>query len=461
MIRFISITKSALLLFGVLFFTNLTTSVMSLGCSGSTTHSSIVPTNQDLINEGWNLIAWAQGYGGMFNGNTNLHPDATFGIPPADMDNFPLSQSDFQIPYRHLLGPNDPGNDILFITGDHLIWGYMHYESAWTTNGLESQYPFNRLSSQEICCSGGNIVVTACQNDGIGVVLNCGHILYRPALEDPWISIANGDHFTGYNRNHEHLEDLMVWGESNYANDGSHLKNNHNGMKVYIRSRTRHATSRPAVDVNNIGFCPAINSDPIARCIASLEVEVGEAFSIDDGSIDPDGDQITLNQSVTKFGCEDEGIQTVTLTVTDTFGRSSTCTSTVHVISKTPTVSLESDFFPPYALIFADGTEGAPEMNGVLSGQVQNALNTEWTNTCEEGIFNNEATDSTSTVLSFPPGSDPTICSVILTATGACDKQVSAEMAVSYQQGKILLRYVYLSLSHKLSIVLFILIFDL
>lgn len=206
------------LLFGLSLFPRVS-HVNGLGCLGSSSDPNI-PTNDDLDNEGWQLIAWAKPVGGMFNGNTNLHPDASYGSAPPPGTTDLTNWNDFQINYRSLLAPSDVGNDILFITGDHKVWGHMHWESAWP---LRTVSPFTSTSSN-VCCSGGNTVWKSCEYDGLGIQKNCGHILYRSSGgEDPWISIANGDHFAGYNRGGQNKDtagnnvDLMVWGEVNYV----------------------------------------------------------------------------------------------------------------------------------------------------------------------------------------------------------------------------------------------------
>lgn len=271
--------------------------VNGLGCLGSSSDPNI-PTNNDLDNEGWQLIAWARPVEGMFNGNTNLHPDASYGSAPPPGTTDLTNLNDFQINYRSLLASSDVGNDILFITGDHKVWGHMHWESAWP---LQAVSPFTSTSSN-VCCNGGNTVWKSCEYDGLGIQKNCGHILYRPASEDPWISIANGDHFAGYNRGGQNKDtdgnnvDLMVWGEVNYVctmkpvfnnkvlihvyslyqstfyleqgNDGVDLKNAHGGMKVYIRPRAAQA-----FDVDNIGNCPTCGDmceEPIVTEVPSF-----------------------------------------------------------------------------------------------------------------------------------------------------------------------------------------------
>ncbi|HJQ26738.1 MAG TPA: FG-GAP-like repeat-containing protein [Blastocatellia bacterium] len=81
------------------------------------------------------------------------------------------------------------------------------------------------------------------------------------------------------------------------------------------------------------------NQNPVARCKnVTVSTDANSCFanaSIDDGSSDPDvGDTITLTQS--PAGPYHTGANTVTLTVTDNHGASSSCTATVTVLDQTP-----------------------------------------------------------------------------------------------------------------------------
>jgi len=82
-----------------------------------------------------------------------------------------------------------------------------------------------------------------------------------------------------------------------------------------------------------------VNQVPVAKC-KNVTVSAGPACtasaSVDNGSLDPDGDSITLTQ--TPPGPYGLGPNPVTLKVTDVFGGSSTCTATVTVVDTTPPV---------------------------------------------------------------------------------------------------------------------------
>ena len=100
----------------------------------------------------------------MFSGDTNLDPASSFGSPPVDSLNIPPDHGDFQIPFSSLL--DQGGNALLFITGDHMRWGYMEYGAAFP---LQAVPPFTSTSSptgQGYGC-GGNVLWTACQGDNI------------------------------------------------------------------------------------------------------------------------------------------------------------------------------------------------------------------------------------------------------------------------------------------------------
>ncbi|MGY5356128.1 GEVED domain-containing protein [Wenyingzhuangia sp. IMCC45467] len=83
---------------------------------------------------------------------------------------------------------------------------------------------------------------------------------------------------------------------------------------------------------------------PVANCVGNLEINLdisGEATitadDIDDGSTNGYNSEnnFTLSIDKTTFDCNDVGANTVTLTVTNTFGLTSTCTATVNVSNYT------------------------------------------------------------------------------------------------------------------------------
>ncbi len=84
-------------------------------------------------------------------------------------------------------------------------------------------------------------------------------------------------------------------------------------------------------------FASGENSAPVAVCknvTVSADSSCQGIASIDNGSYDPDGDPITITQS--PAGPYGLGSTLVTLTVTDSFGASSSCTGTVTVVDTTP-----------------------------------------------------------------------------------------------------------------------------
>jgi hypothetical protein len=87
------------------------------------------------------------------------------------------------------------------------------------------------------------------------------------------------------------------------------------------------------------------NQSPMARCqnvTVLADSNCTANASIDNGSFDPDGDPITLNQSPP--GPYPLGTTMVTLTVTDNQGASSTCTGMVTVVDTTmPTLTCPAD----------------------------------------------------------------------------------------------------------------------
>jgi hypothetical protein len=87
-----------------------------------------------------------------------------------------------------------------------------------------------------------------------------------------------------------------------------------------------------------IGSCPTVNHPPVAMC-QNVTVEAGAGCladaSINNGSFDPDGDPLTITQ--TPAGPYPVGTTNVLLTVTDSKGATSQCSSTVTVLSPTTT----------------------------------------------------------------------------------------------------------------------------
>jgi hypothetical protein len=89
-----------------------------------------------------------------------------------------------------------------------------------------------------------------------------------------------------------------------------------------------------------VGLAHALNQPPVASC-QDVIVDVGEeceayveAVDVDDGSYDPDGDEITIE--ISPEGPYPLGDTVVTLTVTDTSGASDFCEATVMVVDTTP-----------------------------------------------------------------------------------------------------------------------------
>lgn len=79
------------------------------------------------------------------------------------------------------------------------------------------------------------------------------------------------------------------------------------------------------------------NNPPVARCAnrtVPADSNCQADASVDDGSFDPDGDDITLVQS--PAGPYSLGSHPVTLTVTDDGGNSASCQATVTVVDNTP-----------------------------------------------------------------------------------------------------------------------------
>src|SRR5262249_46499307 len=102
------------------------------------------------------------------------------------------------------------------------------------------------------------------------------------------------------------------------------------------------ATNTICGDVNSLSpFVIALSNLPPVTKVKNVTVEVGDfctatlkATDIDDGSFDPDGDDITF--VLDSVGPFNPGQYVVTETVIDKYGASSSSTTTVNVVDRTP-----------------------------------------------------------------------------------------------------------------------------
>ena len=83
------------------------------------------------VGDGWHLVARIAPTGGMFDGNSNLSSDYSFG----SYSNDPYTSTDFYRPF-----PIEAG-EILFVTGDNQYWARTNYaELKETVNAKSGDY---------------------------------------------------------------------------------------------------------------------------------------------------------------------------------------------------------------------------------------------------------------------------------------------------------------------------------
>jgi hypothetical protein len=100
------------------------------------------------------------------------------------------------------------------------------------------------------------------------------------------------------------------------------------------------ATSNP--DNGLAQYQVTLNRPPVASCKETFSVNLDEngnatitGDDLDDGSSDPENQELTFSLNKSTFTCTDVGENEVTFTVTDAYGATSTCVTTVTVVDNT------------------------------------------------------------------------------------------------------------------------------
>ncbi|MDC8003286.1 T9SS type A sorting domain-containing protein [Aureisphaera galaxeae] len=197
---------------------------------------------------------------------------------------------------------------------------YNDINGGWLKIGddIDGENEFDQSGNPAVLNYNGSIVAIGAQfNETNGE--NSGHVRVFQNMGDSWVQLG-----------------MSIEGEVN-EQTGRSISLRDNGNTVAVGGYYSDESGNYSDHVRVYDLSDLVNSPPVAMCqdiVIQLD-DNGEAsidgMSINNGSSDPDGDDITFSVSPSSFNCSDIGANSVTLTVMDTAGNTDSCSAVVTI----------------------------------------------------------------------------------------------------------------------------------